>query len=745
MPRRILWPRWKRRFEQFSVASGLAAEAAVKQVSTLLYCMGEEAEEVLLSTRINEAERKVYATVLEKLDSYFKVRKNVIFERARFNRRHQQDGESAEQYIMELFKLVEHCEYGALRDQMVRDRIVVGIKDSSLSEQLQLNANLTLDSAMKRVRQREAVHETQQVLKGKESTSAETSLDDVRKSKPKTPNKQLRSGSKYLHYSNKTRSSSRNKSSPHQCTRCGKEPHPRDSCPAKVAICLKCKKRGHYSSQCFSNISELSISHLDSTNRSEVEKSNELCDTSFDTNFLDAITNKDENCWKATLQVDGKDVAFKVDTGAEVTAISEPTFQNFRKRTLSPSDKILSGPSQYPLHVKGCFQAQLRFKSRIVPQQMYVVKGLKNNLLGLPAITALGMLSRLYAISDLKTAIIEKFPSLFSGLGCFKERYEIKLKDGAVPHCLFTPRHVPIPLRQEVLQELQRMEKSGVISRVDQPTHWCSGMVVVPKKKQGTLRICVDLKPLNESVLREILPLPKVEDLLAQMSDAKVFSKLDANAGFWQIPLAEKSRLLTTFITPFGRFCFNKLPFSITSAPEFFQKQMSRTLDGLEGVLCLIDDILVFGKDECEHQERLITVLQRIKKAGITLNKEKCEIGKTELKFLGHVIDQNGIKADPEKVQAIQEMRPPENVSDLRRFIGMMNQLGKFHQNCLNFPSHSENCFRVSVSGFGVPLKTQHFHPLKLSFLNQLLSYSMILQRKLRFQQMPLHMVWVQY
>ena len=96
---------------------------------------------------------------------------------------------------------------------------------------------------------------------------------------------------------------------------------------------------------------------------------------------------------------------------------------------------------------------------------------------------------------------------------------------------------------------------------------------------------------------------------------------------------------------------------------------MSRTLDWLEGVLCLIDDILVFGIDEREHQERLITVLQRIKKAGITLNKEKCEIGKTELKFLGHVIDQNGIKADPEKVQAIQELRLPENVSDLKRFI----------------------------------------------------------------------------
>ena len=131
MPR---WPRWKRRFEQFSIASGLAAEATVKQVSTFLYCMGEEAEEGLLSTRITKAERKVYWKSWTRTSKFKKT----------------------------LFKLVEHCEYGALRDQMVRDRIVVGIKDSSLSEQLQRDANLTLDSALK--------HETQQVLKGKEST-----------------------------------------------------------------------------------------------------------------------------------------------------------------------------------------------------------------------------------------------------------------------------------------------------------------------------------------------------------------------------------------------------------------------------------------------------------------------------------------------------------------------------------------------------------------------------------------------
>ncbi len=151
------------------------------------------------------------------------------------------------------------------------------------------------------------------------------------------------------------------------------------------------------------------------------------------------------------------------------------------------------------------------------------------------------------------------------------------------------------------------MEKEGVISKVSEPTPWCAGLVVVPKKS-GSVRLCVDLKPLNRSVLRETHPLPKVDETLAQLAGAKTFSKLDANSGFWQIPLSQSSRLLTTFITPMGRYCFNKLPFGISSAPEHFQRRMSELLTGLQGVLCQMDDILVFGKDEAEHDQRLDAV-----------------------------------------------------------------------------------------------------------------------------------------
>ena len=138
----------------------------------------------------------------------------------------------------------------------------------------------------------------------------------------------------------------------------------------------------------------------------------------------------------------------------------------------------------------------------------------------------------------------------------------------------FSPRQVPLSYRGKIRDELKRMESLSVISQVEEPTPWCSGMVAIPKRN-GAIWIFVDLRPLNQSVCQEVYPLPKVDDLMAQMTNDKVFSKLDANSGFWQIPLSQESRLLTTFLTPMGRYCFNKLPFGITSTPELFQRCMN--------------------------------------------------------------------------------------------------------------------------------------------------------------------------
>ena len=292
----------------------------------------------------------------------------------------------------------------------------------------------------------------------------------------------------------------------------------------------------------------------------------------------------------------------------------------------------------------------------------------------------LKLIKRVGVLQDYAKMITRGFPELFQGLGKMEGEYSIKLKENSQPYALSTCRRVPIPLMKAVKTELTRMEKAGVISRVTEPSDWCAGMVVVPKKN-NTVRICVDLTKLNKCVKRERHPLPAVEQVLAQLAEASVFSKLDANSGFWQIPLSAKSAPLTTFITPFGRFCFHRLPFGITSAPEHFQRRMSEILEGLEGVVCMLDDTLIYGKTQEEHDHRLQVALQRLKAAGVTLNQQKCLFSVSEITFLGQVISKHGIQPDPSKIEAINRMEAPTDVAGARRLLGTVNQLGKFIPN----------------------------------------------------------------
>ena len=165
-----------------------------------------------------------------------------------------------------------------------------------------------------------------------------------------------------------------------------------------------------------------------------------------------------------------------------------------------------------------------------------------------------------------------------------------------------------------------------------------------------------------------------------QLSDARIFSKLDADSGFWQVPLADDSALLTTFITPFGRFCFKRLPFGISSAPYHFQRRMSAILEGIDGVLCQMDDILIFGATQSQHDERIREVLRRLQKENATLNLNKSQFSVQEVKFLSQTINESGISPDQDKDKAIIDMPEPteSDVSGIRRFLVMSNQLGKF-------------------------------------------------------------------
>ena len=315
---------------------------------------------------------------------------------------------------------------------------------------------------------------------------------------------------------------------------------------------------------------------------------------------------KNDDQWTSTVAMEAArgtqcraEVCFKLDTGVEVTVISQSDYRGAGSPCLYASTKKLVGANDNVLQALDKFNGRLLQGGAVVDEDVYVVSGQRRSLLSRRACETLNLV-KLVAVDSVETADYykDKNPKLFGCLGRMSGGdYRIQFRENAAPFEFSTPRRVSIPLMDVVKRELQRMEDLQVIRRVDTPTDWCAGMVVVAKprvvystvegeeKQTHKVRIFVDLTKLNESTMREKHDLPSVDQTLERLAGTKVFTKLDANSGFWQIPLAPSSQKLTTFITPFGRYCFRRLPFGITSAPEHSQKRMHVILEDLPEVL----------------------------------------------------------------------------------------------------------------------------------------------------------------
>ena len=654
------WPKWLQRWERFRVASELTKKPEETQIATFIYSMGEDADDIFSTLPLTAEERKVYNTVISKFESHFIIKRNVIFERAKFNQRIQQENEPVDTFITDLHTLAQHCSYGALHDEMIRDRIVVGLRDKALSEKLQLESDLTLEKAVNQARQKELVRQQQEVLRPR-GQQAIGSIDRL-KFKNST-DKKFPSTIQFT--SPKVNPTNTN------CGHCGGKPHRRNECPAKDSTCNACKKRGHWKKVCRST---KKVAEVNQQEESEL--------------FLGEVhidhLKSGNNQWKVDIMVNDQLVNFKIDSGADVSVLPVHTYEKLENTKLQPTNKVLLGPCNYKLNCMGKFKAKLTVNNLSVENDVYVVKDLERPLLSRLDSQNLNLINKIETINkfeskseDYKGKITAKYPKLFKGLGQIAGEYSITLKDHSTPFALSVPRKVPLPLLSKTKAEIQRMMDMGVIRKVEVPTEWCAPMVVVPKAN-GQVRICVDLTKLNANIKREFHPLPAVDFTLGKLGDARVFSKLDANSAFWQRTLAEESKLLTTFITPWGRFCFERLPYGISTGSEQFQKVMMETLEGLEGVECQIDDIVVHGRTQEIHDKRLHQVLDSLEKANITLNLDKCEFNKSQIKILGNIVSSNGISPDPEKVKAIADLPAPGNISQTRSFLGMVNQLSKF-------------------------------------------------------------------
>ena len=202
-------------------------------------------------------------------------------------------------------------------------------------------------------------------------------------------------------------------------------------------------------------------------------------------------------------------------------------------------------------------------------------------------------------------------------------------------------------------------------------------------KQNRKLRICIDPKPLNNALNRSHYLLPTLEDLLPGLTEAKVFSVLDVRNGFWHIELDKESSLLTTFATPFGRYRWKRMPFGISEGPEIFQRRLDAAIQNLPGVFTIAEDILVVGMGATEqdarmyHDSKIVQLLKRCKENGLKLNQDKCKIAMPQVTSMGHILTSNGLKPDPTKVTAIQNMQKPHDRAKVRRLMGMINYLSK--------------------------------------------------------------------
>ena len=242
-------------------------------------------------------------------------------------------------------------------------------------------------------------------------------------------------------------------------------------------------------------------------------------------------------------------------------------------------------------------------------------------------------------------------------------------------------RRVPFGVRQEISQQLEKMLKMGVVQPSKSP--WASPVVLV-RKKDGSLRFCVDYRKLNSVTKPDVFPMPRIDDMLDQLGKSKYFSTLDLASGYWQIRMDPASQEKTAFVTPQGLFEFLVMPFGLTNAPATFQRMMQKLLTGLnpvkgpDFVSVYVDDVLIFSETLEEHIRHLQLVLDKLKGAGLKLKPSKCSFVREGVDYLGHVITSNGLSPNPARIDAVQSLPAPTNIKELRQFLGLTSYYRRF-------------------------------------------------------------------
>ena len=386
------------------------------------------------------------------------------------------------------------------------------------------------------------------------------------------------------------------------------------------------------------------------------------------------------NDWNVQMHVKNNPLKMEIDTGASCNVLSLGTLNSLGvKYDLQQNNVFIKGVHGQSVKSVGCVSLPCTYKGVTNDVQFQVLDGKRCiNLLGRYDCVRFGLIARVHRTEAESNKFLTTYSDVFGeAIGCIPGEYDIKVDEDVRP-VVHPPRSVPSALRDKVKDELNRMEEIGILKKVTEPTPWVSSMVVVKKKTINAVRICIDPSNLNKAIKREHFPMNSIDDIVTRLHGSKYFSTLDANMGFFQIKLSEKSSYLTTFNSPFGRYRYLRMPMGAKCSSEVFQRAMMTAFEGIEGVEIVVDDILVHGSTISIHNQRVKQVLDRCREINLKLNRSKCRIGMSEVNYVGHRITGDGLKPTEERVKAIVDMKAPENIKELEAVLGMIAHVAKF-------------------------------------------------------------------
>lgn len=653
------------------------------KVNILLSVVGDPAKKKYNEFNLTDADKESSSDVMKAIQKIMVSNRNLLYDRHCFHLCDQQEDEEFDAYLLRLRKIVEFCKYdnNITTDSMLRDRIAFGVKDSNLKKKFMQDDPEKLD--------------LQKIIQEcKSAELIEKRLDELNIKKEKNVNKVERKDDKATKLI--------------VCKFCDTK-HKWDIklCPAYNHTCKICNKKNHLEAVCWKNEK---AKKKNSTRKKVklIERSEEESDTCSDSEeeikVIKQISHTNKGPVTAVLSMKfnkWKNVKCELDTGAEVSLIGYKdlcTLMRTDSPPLRSSKYKLKNFDGSSITVKGEVLIRCNRNNEKFLIYFQVVENNHGPLLSAAACTQLGLVkfckkvkvenkSEMEEICKLQIEaekIVDEHRKIFEGYGKIAGEVNLEVDPKATP-VIEKARRIPLAKRNKLKEELDKLEKEGIVMREEEHCEWVSNIVIV--EKGDKVRICLDPTSLNKALKRPNFQATTMEEALAELGDAKVFTKLDMKSGFWHFMLSEMSSKLTCFWTPFGRYRWVRLPFGLNCAPEIFQMRIFQILFGLPGVLVLADDILVVGKGKSlkeaytDHNKNLKRVLARLMEFNCKLNKDKIELCKASVKFFGHILTEDGVKPDPSKIAAIEKMPQPVDKKGVKRFIGMVTYHAKYIPN----------------------------------------------------------------